>query len=177
MCSLSLSPFLSSSLPLPPSLSLSLSLCVCVCVCVCVFRAHSTGLLLRRHWAARDHQGSAVRLRSSTCGAARASGAQAGRQAGRAVTAASPSNSLESNLADYHKCIWQQRCSHHFTHSSPIWYVFFEARNCVGRRHRCARRVHADHWPSSYSPAADWGLGPHAHRLVKVLPRPFWRPW
>ena len=32
--------------------------------------------------------------------------------------------------------------------------------------------VHADHWPSSYSDALDWGLRPHAHRLVKILPHP-----
>ena len=32
--------------------------------------------------------------------------------------------------------------------------------------------VHADHWPPSYSSPLKWGLRPHAHRLVKVLPRP-----
>jgi len=31
--------------------------------------------------------------------------------------------------------------------------------------------AHADHWPPSYSPALDWGLRPHAHRLVKVSTR------
>ena len=30
--------------------------------------------------------------------------------------------------------------------------------------------VHADHWPPSYTPALEWGLRPHAHRLVRVVP-------
>ena len=30
--------------------------------------------------------------------------------------------------------------------------------------------THKDHWPSSYSDPLLWGLAPHAHRLVKVLP-------
>ena len=31
--------------------------------------------------------------------------------------------------------------------------------------------VHADHWPPSYSAPTLWGLTPHAHRLVEVVPQ------